>query len=192
MPRSRRPLADRARPRQAFQITSDEAPTWDQIYRATARAAGVPEPKLIHIATDFIVSCLPEMEGTLRGDKSGTALFDNSKLRSFVPDFKPATPFSTGIARSIAWFDADPRRKLIDDEANAKSGQVDRRLPARPRTRPPRILLRKAQTGVCLCRPRTNVRSSRRAVSRAAIPRSIPRSRFARERVQRSFFSSIT
>jgi nucleoside-diphosphate-sugar epimerase len=105
---------------QAFNIVSEEAPTWDQIYLATAKAAGVPSPKLVHIATDFIVACLPELEGTLLGDKSHTAEFDTAKLRRFVPGFQPTTLFSDGISRSIAWFDADPRRRVIDDEANAK------------------------------------------------------------------------
>jgi nucleoside-diphosphate-sugar epimerase len=103
----------------AFHITSDEAPTWDQIYLATAKAAGVPSPKLVHIATDFIVACLPEWEGGLLGDKSHTAEFDNTKIRSFVPDFQATTLFHQGIARSIAWFDAAPQRRIIDNEANA-------------------------------------------------------------------------
>src|SRR5271170_725823 len=41
----------------AFHITSDEAPTWNQIYAMTAEAAGVPSPKLVHIASDFIAAC---------------------------------------------------------------------------------------------------------------------------------------
>jgi len=28
-------------------------------------------------------------------------------------------PFAEGIQRTIAWFDADPRRKEIDEDANA-------------------------------------------------------------------------
>lgn len=42
----------------AFQITSDEALTWDQLYQATAAAAGA-EAKLVHIASDFIAACIP-------------------------------------------------------------------------------------------------------------------------------------
>jgi hypothetical protein len=35
-----------------------------------------------------------------------------------VPDFIPPTRFREGIARTIAWFDADPVRRQIDDEAS--------------------------------------------------------------------------
>jgi nucleoside-diphosphate-sugar epimerase len=103
----------------AFHITSDEALTWNQIYEQTAEAAGVRSPKLVHIATDFISACLPDHLGGLQGDKSHSALFDNAKIRRFVPDFEATTRFRDGIARTIAWFDADPSRRQIDDAVNA-------------------------------------------------------------------------
>jgi len=101
----------------AFHITSDEVLTWDQIYAAAAAAAGV-EAKIIHIASDFIVACLPDMTGSLIGDKSGSAVFDNSKIKRFVPDFCATTSFARGIARTQAWFEADPARQRIDIEAD--------------------------------------------------------------------------
>jgi nucleoside-diphosphate-sugar epimerase len=101
----------------AFHITSDEVLTWDQIYAATATAAGL-EAKILHIASDFIAACLPDMTGTLIGDKSGSAVFDNSKIKRFVPDFCATTPFARGISRTVAWFEADPARQRIDIEAD--------------------------------------------------------------------------
>jgi hypothetical protein len=53
------------------------------------------------------------------GDKSHSAVFDNAKIKNFVPDFVCTTRFSEGIARTIAWFDADTARRQIDEEANA-------------------------------------------------------------------------
>ncbi|MBI5690489.1 MAG: NAD-dependent epimerase/dehydratase family protein [Verrucomicrobia bacterium] len=104
----------------AFHITSDEVLTWDQIYLATAEAAGVGNPRLVHIASDFISACLPELTGTLLGDKSHSAVFDNSKIKRFVPDFVATTRFRDGIARSVRWFDADPVRQVVDAEADAR------------------------------------------------------------------------
>jgi nucleoside-diphosphate-sugar epimerase len=102
-----------------FQITSDEVLTWNQIYQFTAAAAGVPAPRLVHVASDFITACIPDMTGTLLGDKSNSAVFDNTKIKRFVPDFVCTTRFQEGIARTIAWFDADPARQQIDTEAVA-------------------------------------------------------------------------
>jgi len=104
---------------QSFHITSDEVLCWDQIYRIVAEAAGAPEPKLVHIPCDFICACLPEMTGGLIGDKATSVVLDNSKIKRIVPDFVATTPLRLGVARSIAWFDADGRRQVIDHEANA-------------------------------------------------------------------------
>jgi nucleoside-diphosphate-sugar epimerase len=102
----------------AFHITSDEAMTWDQFYNITARAAGI-EAKIVHIASDFIGACIPDEVGSLTGDKAVSVVFDNSKIKRFVPGYCAKTPFAQGIQRTIEWFDADPKRKEIDEEANA-------------------------------------------------------------------------
>ncbi len=103
----------------AFNIMSDEVLTWDQVYRQVADAAGV-EARIVHIASDFIAACLPEMGGTLLGDKSVSAVFDTSKIRRLVPDFRATTPFAEGIRRTVAWFDADPARQLVDAALEAR------------------------------------------------------------------------
>lgn len=103
----------------AFNVMSDEVLTWDEIYRQVSSAAGV-EPRLVHIASDFIAACMPEMRGTLLGDKSVSAVFDTTKLRRFVPDFRPAMPFSEGIRRTLAWFDEDASRRQVDAGMDAR------------------------------------------------------------------------
>lgn len=105
---------------QTFHITSDEALTWNQIYQQTAEAAGVRAPRLVHIASDFITTCLPDTLGSLLGDKSHSAVFDNTKIKRFVPDFVATTRYRDGIAQTIRWFDADPKRQVIDATADAK------------------------------------------------------------------------
>ena len=104
----------------AFHITSDEALTWNQIYQAVADAAGVAQPRFVHIASDFITACLPEYTGTLLGDKANSAVFDTTKIKRFVPDFVATTRFRDGIAQAVKWFDADPARQVTDPETEAK------------------------------------------------------------------------
>ncbi len=102
----------------AFHITGNEVLTWDQIYTITARAAGV-EPQLVHIASDFLSACRPEMLGGLTGDKAASVVFDNTKIKRFVPGYCATVPFAEGIARTISWFDAAPERRIVDEEADA-------------------------------------------------------------------------
>ena len=101
----------------AFHITSDEVLTWDTIYREAAHALGT-EPKIVHIATDWLVSKRADLEGGLLGDKSHSVVFDNTKIKRFVPDFACNVPWSKGVRRSIAWFMADERRQTIDAPHN--------------------------------------------------------------------------
>jgi nucleoside-diphosphate-sugar epimerase len=112
-------LGNRGAIGQAFNIMSDEVLTWDEIYRQTAAAAGV-EARLVHIASDFIAACMPEMSGLLLGDKSVSSVFDTTKIKRFVPDFRAVTPFAQGIRRTVAWFDADPARQQIDADMDAR------------------------------------------------------------------------
>lgn len=105
---------------EAFHITSDEAMTWNQYFALTAAAAGVKEPRFVHIASDFIIACVPAVEGTLLGDKAVSAVFDNTKLRRLVPHFATRTRFAEGIKRTLAWFEADPARQTVDAELNRR------------------------------------------------------------------------
>ncbi len=102
----------------AFHITTDEVMCWDQFYRITAQAAGA-EPHLIHIASDLIAKHIPEKLGSLVGDKAASVVFDNSKIKQFVPDFRATVPFAEGIRRTLAWFDADAVRREVDAHADA-------------------------------------------------------------------------
>src|SRR5262252_7666791 len=101
----------------AFHITSDEVLNWNQMFRIVGDALGV-EPELVHVPSDFIVACSPDEVGGLHGDKSLSVVFDNSKIKRFVPGFCATTSFAEGVRRALAWFDADPARKVIDAETN--------------------------------------------------------------------------
>lgn len=106
----------------AFHITSDEILTWNQIYQDVADAIGV-QVNVVHIASDFICDVADTigqgwMRGNLYGDKAVSAIFDNSKIKSFVPDFVATIPFKVGIKRTIEWFEADPARMVIVEESN--------------------------------------------------------------------------
>ena len=103
----------------AFHITSDEVMCWDQWYRLTAEAAGA-EAQLVHMPSDFIAACLPEARGGLFGDKAVSVVFDNTKIKRFVPDYCATVPFTVGIRQTMAWFDADAARRQVDEEANAR------------------------------------------------------------------------
>jgi nucleoside-diphosphate-sugar epimerase len=102
----------------AFHITSDELLTWDQIFTILAHAAGVAEPRLVHVPSELIAAFDPGWGAGLLGDKAHSVIFDNSKIKRLVPDFVATIPFSQGAEEVIAWFDADPARQVVDAEVN--------------------------------------------------------------------------
>ncbi|HWD21112.1 MAG TPA: SDR family oxidoreductase [Verrucomicrobiae bacterium] len=101
----------------AFHITSDEVLTWNQIYGTIAEALGV-EPIIEHIPSDFIVKVSPQHLGGLIGDKTWSAVFDNTKIKTWAPGFQCVIPFREGVRRTLAQFDADERRRRIDPAVN--------------------------------------------------------------------------
>ncbi|MCX7797060.1 MAG: SDR family oxidoreductase [Melioribacter sp.] len=107
----------------AFHITSDEALTWDQIHYFLAEAIGV-EPNIIHIPSDFICKCEPSLTGSLLGDKSWSAIFDNTKIKQFNPDFVARIPFREGIKKTIQWFEEKPERRVIRKETNTMIDRI--------------------------------------------------------------------
>lgn len=110
----------------ALHITTDEVLNWNQIYEATAEAAGVDNLNAVHITSDFIAACLPDEIGGLHGDKASSQVLDNSKIRRFVPDFVATRRYRDGIKRSIAWYDADPARQRIDEEFDSNLDRLVR------------------------------------------------------------------
>ncbi len=107
----------------AFHITTDEVLTWNQIYETLADALGV-QADIVHIPTDFIVKVAPDQAGDLLGDKTWSVIFDNSKIKSFVPGFQATIPFHEGIRRTLAWFDADEKRRVIEAEVNREMDRI--------------------------------------------------------------------
>lgn len=102
---------------ESFHITSDEVLTWDRIYQAIGTAAGI-QPDIVHIPSEFINAFDPSLGASLLGDKCYSVVFDNSKIKRLVPGFEAKVPFSEGILRSVQWFDAEPSRKIVNEQRN--------------------------------------------------------------------------
>jgi hypothetical protein len=45
-------------------------------------------------------------------------VFDNGKIKRLVPDFVCRIPFSRGAEEILAWYDADPGRRKVNEDFN--------------------------------------------------------------------------
>jgi nucleoside-diphosphate-sugar epimerase len=103
---------------EAFHITSDDVLTWDQIAGTLATAAGVTAD-IGHVPSDAIAAADPDWGAGLLGDKAHSMVFDNSKLRRVVPDYRAVIPFDQGAREIVGWYDEDPSRQQADPRIDA-------------------------------------------------------------------------
>lgn len=108
---------------ETYHITSDEVLTWNQIIKTIGEVAGV-ESNIIHIPSDLINHYAPEIGEGLLGDKSTSVVFDNSKIKNLVPDFKCTVSYKEGITRSLNWLENHKEYCGIDQETNATIDKI--------------------------------------------------------------------
>ena len=103
---------------EAFQITSDETLTWDQIYQTIADNLGV-KLNAYHVATDFLRACGDkygfDFTGSLLGDKSVSVVFDNTKLKRAVPDMRTNVRFDMGVKIALDYVLSHPEECQKED-----------------------------------------------------------------------------
>ena len=105
---------------ETFNITGPEVYTWDQIYTIIADALGVT-PRLVHVASEMYPLVAPDWfwSGEMLGDIGHSAVFDTTKIRTFVPGYAPRLTFHRAATRMIAWRDAHPESTRGDAETDA-------------------------------------------------------------------------
>jgi len=109
---------------EAYTITGDEVLTWDAIFTALARAAGVESPQLVHISSEALARELPEWGPGLLGDKAHSVVFDCSKVRALRGGFAQRVPFVRGAEQIVAAFDAHPELQDYDPALDVRMDEL--------------------------------------------------------------------
>jgi len=105
---------------EAYQIMGDEVMTWNGIALALATAAGVPDARLVHIASESIAKVITEWGPDFLGDKTHSVTFDCSKVRALRPGYATKVPFWRGAREMVAAHDAHPELAVVDKTLDAK------------------------------------------------------------------------
>jgi nucleoside-diphosphate-sugar epimerase len=105
---------------ETFHITSDEALSWNEIYQAIGRAVGRPA-RLVHLPSELLPRVAPDWSWTdgILGDLRYSALFDNAKIRRYVPAYRPVITWDTGARRLYDWQRAHPEHTAPDPATDA-------------------------------------------------------------------------
>lgn len=113
---------------EAFHITSDETLTWNQIYRIIANALKV-KLKPYYVSSEFLDAVGNyDFNGSLIGDKSNSVVFDNTKLKHAVPEFKAVVRAETGIKRTVEYVLSHKECQVEDKEFDIWCDKVIEKL----------------------------------------------------------------
>ena len=109
---------------EAFQITSDETLTWNQIYETIAKCLNVPL-NAYYVSSEFLAATSDyDFTGSLIGDKAASVVFDNTKLKNAVPGFKTSVRFCDAIKTTIDYVMSHSECQTEDPEFDAWCDKV--------------------------------------------------------------------
>jgi nucleoside-diphosphate-sugar epimerase len=100
-----------------YHITSDEWLTWRQIYLLMAEELlhswDVPVD-FIQVPAEYIMKTNPYLGNGIVYHKQYCDIYDNSRIKALLPDWKANINFKAGIHRTINWFRQDYKRMVVD------------------------------------------------------------------------------
>lgn len=98
---------------ETFHITSDEYYSWQQIYLMFGQALGC-HIDMAYIPSNVIGRYDKAIGDSLMGDKAHSMIFDNSKIKKFVPDFVCDTPLKQGVEEIVNWYAGNTAHQIVD------------------------------------------------------------------------------
>lgn len=96
-----------------FHITSDEHLKINDIINTIAQTVN-KDPKLVYIPCDIIERNMTMYKDELSKDKAHTRKFDNSKIKSVVPNFNCSITFTEGIEDTVDYYLSNKNMRKID------------------------------------------------------------------------------
>lgn len=102
-----------------FHVTSEERNVWEDLYLEFGRLVGI-KPEIIHLPSELLRKAAPNLCSHLYFEKTYAGLFDNTKLKSAIPDFRADISLHEGLKSILAWYEAeahevDPEKDALED-----------------------------------------------------------------------------
>lgn len=109
-----------------YHLTSEHAYTWETIFRTAAKVFNTPKPNLVFINGDDLPKIVPDDPRIkiMKTDKQYAAIFDNSKAKGDIPSFEAETTLEEILLHSKDWFEQNPEKKTVNDEAMALEDKI--------------------------------------------------------------------
>lgn len=109
-----------------FHITTDYTLTWREAVEDIGKAIG-KKPVIAEVPSEYIIKYLTEYKDMLYGIGIVDRIFDNTKIKEAVPDFKAQTKFEDGIRETIKYYNEHPEMKIVNYSWDARiDGLIDK------------------------------------------------------------------
>ena len=104
---------------QAYHACSEERCRWEDLYLEFGKVLD-KKPHIVHIPSELLMAANPDLFSHLYFEKTYVGLFDNTKIRSVIPDFNCDISLNAGVRMMIDWFESeanqvDPEKDELED-----------------------------------------------------------------------------
>ena len=106
---------------QAYHACSEQRCRWEDLYLEFGKVVGM-EPHIVHIPSELLCAANPDLFSHLYFEKTFPGLFDNSKIRGAVPDFRCDISLHDGIKMMVDWFEQQANQ--VDAEKDAMEDRL--------------------------------------------------------------------
>ena len=108
---------------EAYHITSDEVLSWNQIAKILAdKTHGTLN--IGYVPAEFVIPYDIDWSKNLTWDKRYPGIFDNTKIKSIVPEYKASIPFEQGAAEIAEWYDSHPEYQIVNQIFDAMLDKI--------------------------------------------------------------------
>lgn len=104
---------------QAYHVTSEERCIWEDLYLTFGQIVGTV-PRIVHLPSELLYQAAPNLCGHLYFEKTYAGLFDNTKIKTVLPDFQCEISLQDGLHSIVDWYEreahsVDPVKDALED-----------------------------------------------------------------------------
>ncbi len=105
---------------EAYHVSNEERTIWEDLYLEFGNIVG-KTPHIVHIPSELLQKAAPNLCGHLYFEKTYAGLFDNSKIKRDVPQFKADISLNQGLRTIVDWWEKeantiDPEKDTLEDQ----------------------------------------------------------------------------
>lgn len=110
-----------------YNIVGDFNYTWNDVIREVEKCTG-KKANVIYVPMNMVGKLVPSFEQEILFDKGLSHYFDNTKIKTDVPEFRSTISLSEGIYETVTFLMQSEERRKLDREWNAMENVVSSKL----------------------------------------------------------------